>query len=91
MSQGLSEWKIKKQFLYQLPPQDFNPTKRDSEDDEFKANELDLFRTIVKETAVGLAHTNLLSQNENEEMVIFEFLFKNFVENKSDIVTHFFF
>ena len=71
MSQGLSEWKIKEQLLYQLPPQDLNPTKRDSEEDEFKANELDLFRTIVIETAVGLARTNLLNQNENEEMVIF--------------------
>ena len=71
MSQGLSEWKIKEQLLYQLPPQDLNPTKRDSEEDEFKASELDLFRTIVIETAVGLARTNLLNQNENEEMVIF--------------------
>ena len=76
--QGLQANKLKEQLLYQLPPQDFNPTKRNSikdvndNDDEnyFETNEFHLFRSIVQETAVGLANTKLFDENENNEMVI---------------------
>lgn len=68
----MQEHKVKEQLLYQLPPQDFNPMKHCSDDNQFETNELDLFRSIVQENAVGLANINFMNQSDKDgEMVIF--------------------
>ena len=60
----------KEQLMYQIPPQDFNPKK--CGDDEFEANELDLFRLIVQETSFGRAETKF--NHTEHEMVCHFFI-----------------